>query len=436
LDGTAFTPPEYPAQALGECLAPAAAAIAEEGQLSLAMVGQSLLGAAALLAQGRNNVRTLAGIKPLSLFLLTIGESGDGKSTADGAALTPVRGWQREKAKVYEADLARHDAEQAATKRGDPPPAPPLAPWALMRDATVEGIRAGFQHGRSSQGVFTAEAGAMLAGYGMSKDNRQKTCATFNELWDDGEISVSRSMAGRIQLYGKRLSAHWLVQPDAAREALSDPLLSSMGFWPRFLLAWPEPAPARLARPFDPHKSPTIARAWARFTELLRDPVPDDCTNLPAIAFTDEALAAILHPAFERFEREAKTDGGAFAHIRPFALRATEQVCRVAGVLAVVDGAQSVDVDAARRALALAAYSIETWRTLAGDRESSEVKQWALCLFNWIADHGGSATESAMLRLGPKRFSLRSASRRDAALAVLELHGLVQRRGATWSITP
>jgi hypothetical protein len=285
----AFKPPDYPVDALGEVLAPAARSVAENGQLAPAMAGQSFLGAAALLAQGHRNVPTLAGVKPSSLNLLTVGESGDGKSTADGAALRPVREWQRERAKVYERDLARHAEETAAAKKGDPPSDPPLAPWAIMKDATVEGIRSGFQRGRAAQGVFTAEAGAMLAGYGMSKDNRQKTAATFNELWDDGEASISRALAGRIQLYGKRLSCHWLIQPDAAREALGDPLLSTMGFWPRFLIAWPEPAPPRLARPFEPDQCPrggglgalhgTAARSGSR---RLLMPARDRLRRIPA----------------------------------------------------------------------------------------------------------------------------------------------------------
>ena len=436
LRGKDFTPPEYPLDALGEVLGPAARSIAEKGQLAPAMAGQSLLGAAALLAQHHRNVATLAGIRPLSEYLLTIGESGDGKSTADSAALHPVRAWQREQATAYRLEMARHEEGRASKPKNEPPSEPPLAPWILAKDATVEGIRCGFQHGRASQGVFTAEAAALLAGYGMSKDNRQKTCATFSDLWDDGELSVSRSTTGRVQLYGRRLSVHWLIQPDAARDTLNDPIMASMGFWPRFLIAWPEAAPPRIARPFEPDRCPAIGAAWARFSKLLQARIPDDCSTLPVIAFTDDARRDVLHPAFERFEQEAKRDGGAFQTIRPFALRATEHVCRVAGILAVVDDKDSVDADAARRALQIVLYSIETWRTLAGDREESEARAWALCLFDWLADHGGAASETAMLRRGPKRYALRSASRRDAAISVLELAGLIERQGATWNIAP
>jgi hypothetical protein len=167
---------------------------------------------------------------------------------------------------------------------------------------------------------------------------------------------------------------------------------------------------------------------------LLRDPVPGDCASLSVIEFSTAARLEILHPAFERFEMEAKAEGGALANIRPFALRATEHVCRVGGILAVVDGKEEIDVDAARRALALVAYSVETWRTLAGDREEGEAAGLALCLFDWVADHGGQASETAMLKRGPKKYGLRSAARRDIALSVLDMAGLLERQGAVWSV--
>lgn len=314
-------------------------------------------------------------------------------------------------------------------------PEAPMAPYTLMKDGTVEGIRSGFRNGRSTQGVFTAEAACMLSGYGMSKDNRQKTTAAFNDLWDTGEFSVSRALEGRIQMYGKRLSAHWLIQPDAARASLSDHLMTAIGFWPRFLVAWPESPPPRKAWVVELSKSNAIVGAWDRFNELLHEPVPGDCDTLKVIEFTDRALKEIVCPAFERFEIEAKTEGGMFQAVRPFALRSTEHLCRIAGILAVIDGADEIDTDAARRAYSLVSYSTETWRAMSAEREDSEADLWAITLFDWLADHGGVASETAMLRRGPKRYALRSAARRDAALSVLEMARLVDRMGTQWFIT-
>ena len=112
--------PAYPLAALGP-LSPACEAIATAGQVQPAMVGQCLLGSASLLTQGLFNVETLAGKRPLSLYLLTLGDSGDGKSTAQGAALAPVNDWQRGAAKRYSADLKDFEKAKSTRKKGDEP---------------------------------------------------------------------------------------------------------------------------------------------------------------------------------------------------------------------------------------------------------------------------------------------------------------------------
>ncbi len=417
----------YPVRALGVTMGEACAAIAERGQVDPAMVGQSLLAAAALLCQSRADVRTLAGVKPLSLFALTVAGSGEGKSTADGVATAPIERWQRERTREH-AELVDTMLGAPRTK-SDPAPSLPPDPYILMRDPTIEGIRRDFAKGRPSQGAFTSEAGAVTAGYGMSPEHKIKTAAGFNALWDTGEVSVSRSMTGRLQLYDRRLSIHWLVQPDAARAALHDAVLSNIGFWPRFLCAWPAPLPPRRAEPFHPDRDPRIRRYWQRCTELLQ-PQGDDCSGLPVIEFDDRAndLAGRF---FERMEVEAKREGRTLVDVRPFALRATEQVFRVAGVLAVFDGRDVVDIEHAARAVEIVVYSLETWRSIFGDREKAQAGANALRLYAWLLkQRGAQASEVAMLKIGPK--PLRSRDLRDTALTTLEQYDLAGRDGSDW----
>lgn len=106
----------------------------------------------------------------------------------------------------------------------------PRSPYRLVRDATVEGLRCDLKNGPTSQGVFTDEAAAILAGYGMSAEHRAKTSAVFSGLWDNGHLSVSRASGERVEKYGARLAVHWLIQPAAARESVSDRMLSQLGF--------------------------------------------------------------------------------------------------------------------------------------------------------------------------------------------------------------
>lgn len=405
----------YPTAALGP-LAGAALAIAEGGQLDVAMAGQTVLATAALLTQGLFNVRTLAGCKPLSLFFCTIADSGDGKSTAEGVAL----------ARVHTLERLGHVAHgDALARRGADDPAP-RTPYRLVKNATAQGIWRGFKDGQPSQGSFTAEGAAMLCGWGMSKEHSSHTCAALNDLWDGSAISLARGAEGQTQLYGKRLSAHWLIQPEPARDALHDPLLEAIGFWPRFLLAWPQPLAPRLAREWRPERSPAISAFWTRCEELYQRPLPDGCDDLPAIEASPEALA-LACATFERLEREARTAGGKLVDVKPYAVRATEQAFRIAAVLAAFDGREVIDVDAMRGGIALVAYSLETWKGVFGCREDSERYGWARALHAWMGKQpDGRASETAMLKNAtPKR--LRVSHRRDTALALLEGAGLIRR---------
>ena len=422
-----FTAPKYPIDALGP-LSGVAKAIRDEAQVPAAMAGQSILAAAALVTQHTANVQTLAGRKPLSLYALTIAESGEGKSTAEGPALQAVRAFQRERGRVYAMRVK--DAEAANRGKGEAPQELPPEPWLITRDATVEGIRRSFANGIPSQGAFTSEAAVMMSGYGMSKENRAKTAGTFNALWDDGELSVSRATAARVQLYDRRFSKHFLIQPDAVRESLNDPLLESIGYWPRYLVAWPDPAEPRKARPFQPERNKAIGAYWARCSELLSDMPEDGCSNLPVIEANSQARA-FIEAFFERMEVEART--GDLQPIKPFALRATEQLFRVAGVMTAFMGGGTITLETAQNAAKLVSYSLDTWSAIFGKRQESEAVKLALRLFDWMHAKGGTVSEIAILQTGPR--ATRGRSSRDKALAILEGAGVVSNMGSGyWSI--
>ncbi|MBN2887205.1 MAG: DUF3987 domain-containing protein [Chromatiaceae bacterium] len=421
----------YPIDALGP-LADATRALADGVQIREAMAGQSLLAVVAMLAQSVANVRTIEAVKPLSLYCLTIGESGDGKSSGDAIAQAAVQARQRIEARSYLDQVREAQATAKGRVKGDPPPEElPPEPYRIARDGTVEGIRRSFAQGVPSQGVFSSEAAAMLAGYGMNPDNRAKTAATFNALWDDGELSVSRGTTGRLQLYDRRLSIHWLLQPEAAHEVMSDPLLSGIGFWPRFMIAWPEPSAPRVARPWRADQCPQIGDFWRACNRLLDRPLGDDCADLPALELSDEAMR-LACAFFERMEQAAKGRPAPLREVKPYAVRSTEQALRVAGVLSVYAGSGEVDAEAMRNGIALAAYSLETWRGVFGDRDVRTARQLALTLYRWLLDQPEAcASLTAISRIGPK--ATRSKDKRDTALAVLEHAGLAENMGYTWS---
>ncbi|MFZ5488880.1 MAG: DUF3987 domain-containing protein [Pseudomonadota bacterium] len=413
----------YPLDALGP-LVQAATDLAAGAQVSPAMAGQSLLAAAALLTQSTANVQSLDGsTKPLSLYCLTVAHSGDGKDTADRPALRTLHEHQRQEGQRYQLRRQAYEDAKAKRKKGEPEPLDPgRAPYRIASDLTIEGLRRSFDEGIASQGIFSTEAGAVLAGHAMTHENRTKTAANLCGLWDRGHISVVRGGGGRTERYGVRLSAHLLIQPAALGDVLADETLSGIGFWPRFLLAWPAPLEPRKHRPWQAEHSAAIRAYWQRCEALLAQPMPEECDNLPTLTLHANALK-LLAEFFDRMEQEARK--GDLMDVRAFALRSTELACRIAGVLTAFEGKQQVDASSANSGIRLAEHSLSNWLDALGGK-SDPVPGWAFTLYRWLVERSSVAVRD-IPRIGPA--SVRPANRRDRAVERLTACGLAHIEG-------
>ena len=299
-----------------------------------------------------------------------------------------------------------------------------------MKDGTVEGIRRSFKEGLCSQGCFTSEAAVVLGGYGMSAEHRGKSAGNLNALWDDGEISVARGGESRLQLYDRRLSIHWLIQPAIARQAIHDPMLSAIGFWPRFLLAIPAPSLPLKAIHFDPIEHREIKDYWGMCETLLSSQLAEDCSSNIVIEADSKALP-MIKGFFEKMQVEAKTKTGCLLSVKPFAVRATEQAFRIAGVLAVLQGMKTINSETMRNGITLATYSIASWNAVFGEQDDNADRELALMLYEWLMKQKDyQATATGILQIGPK--PLRSKSRRDTALAMLQQNCLVLNDRELW----
>ena len=104
----------FPLKALGEVLGGAAAAIVEAVQVPEALAAQSILAAAALAAQPHGNVARDGQLIPVSLFALTIAESGDRKTAADRLALRAHHFYQQALLESHGENLKRYQNRRDA----------------------------------------------------------------------------------------------------------------------------------------------------------------------------------------------------------------------------------------------------------------------------------------------------------------------------------
>ena len=106
-------------------------------------------------------------------------------------------------------------------------------------------------------------------------DHKLKTAAGFSELWDGATIKRVRAGEGSLILPGRRLAMHLLVQPSAAAQFFSDPVLRDQGLLSRILVAAPDSiAGTRLYRDVDPADDAAIRVFGARLLDIIEAPWP------------------------------------------------------------------------------------------------------------------------------------------------------------------
>lgn len=445
-------PPEpYPLAELGPILQPAAQSLRRVIQAPDAVCGASVLAAASLAAQALADVAIDGRTVPLSLWMLTVAESGERKSAVDAEAMRAAREHEKALAKshadameAYAAELAEWEARctdaKARAKKahgaglGDalrsigPMPPAPLLPRVTVADFTAEGLAKLLAAGLPTVGAFTDEAALVFGGHGMTKETVTRTAGTLCKLWDSGTLDRVRALDGATKLHGRRMALHLLAQPVIAERALSDDVLSGQGFLARCLLAWPESTAG--TRPYlaeSLRDDAALGRLAHRLEALHREPLPlapGERQELQprALRLTADAKAAWvqLHDAVEA----GMKSGGLFATVKPWASKTPEQALRIAGVLALLDSSTAQEIDAATigRASELALWHLNEAVRLAGTAElSSEVRD-AEALLGWCHETGRTRLYSReALRLGPSRIREREAFTR--AMGELERAG-------------
>ncbi|MPY76879.1 MAG: DUF3987 domain-containing protein, partial [Alphaproteobacteria bacterium] len=202
----------YPVDALPPLMRDAVNEVQRFVQAPAALVACSALAALSLAAQALINVRRdqqLVG--PVSIYLLSVADSGERKTTCDAMFCRALRDWESERRQASVPDIARAEAAAAvfeAKKAGildaiklkrrkgedtsgcerelqdlvrDPPQALRVARL-LYADATPEALAFSLANGWPSGGVLSAEAGAVFGAHSMGQETILRNLALLNVL--------------------------------------------------------------------------------------------------------------------------------------------------------------------------------------------------------------------------------------------------------------
>lgn len=353
---------EYPLNSLGKILAPVATAIIECSKVPDAIAAQSVLAAAALAVQGFANVEVDGRIYPLSLYALTIAESGDRKSAADALALKPHTDIQKEALENYQEELNHYSKdliayeveinnikklkgvtqdERSQLLKEAIEPEMPVNPTLIVQEPSLEGLQKSFELGISSQGLFNDEGGQFFGGYAMNPDNALKSMAGLSKFWDGKEITRTRANES-ITLYDKRLSIHLMVQPIVAEEILKDAVLQGQGFIPRILICWPKSiAGTRFYERKNALEDPRVTSYIETMVSHLIKALSND--TLRTLALTEEAMTLWIE-AHDDIEKKLGQNCE-FSEIKATGSKAPDNILRIAGVLTLVENPEACTIN-------------------------------------------------------------------------------------------
>jgi hypothetical protein len=452
----------FPDEALGAVLGNAARAINDKIQAPMAIGAQSVLATASLAVQAHANVVLPTEQKrPLSRYLIMIADTGERKTSCDQEAIWPIERHEENLRKKYGPDersyvndkLAWDKCREAALKLGSnatadrvamkaaldalgPAPEPPFTPILTCDEPTFEGLAKVFATGHPSLGVFSAEGGQFVGGYGMSDEAKLRTAAGLSKVWDGAMIKRVRSGDGNLILPGKRLSLHLMMQPVVAEGLFRDELLSGQGLLSRLLTCVPDTASGtRLYKKPLPESDAALNRYGARILDIFEMAAPTknrnqvDPRDLPLSGTATNQWIIFADRVEQRLAPRAK-----FSEIRGLANKLGEHAGRIAGVLALIENIEAIQIESRHldAAILLAEhYAAEADRLLGAARVRKEL-QIARRLLDWLQSEWPLGVVSLPdiyrnLRAIPDAKSARKH------VTILEAHGWVERipEGAT-----
>jgi len=415
-------PQPYPLDALPEKIRYAVEEVQEFTKAPIVLVASSALASLSLAAQAQVDIKRAEKLTgSTGLFLLTIADSGERKSTCDGFFSKPIQEYEQEQAELakpllkdYAAAIAAWNAEKDgvlsaikdAGKKGKSTaelrdnliqleydkPASPRVPKLIRGDETPENLAYVLAKEHPSGGVISSEAGVVFGAHGMGKDSIMRNLALLNILWDGGTLSIGRRTSESFTVRGARLTIALQVQEATLRSFFerSGGLARGTGFLARFLVALPESTQGY--RPFTepPENWSKLAAFHQRITEILNIPAPIDeegALNPVMLSFTQEAKAAWI--TFHDTVESQLRSGGELYDVRDVASKTADNAARLAALFHVFEQGidSAVSLKSFECASRVAAWHLHEARRFFGELALPIELANAVRLDSWLIDY-------------------------------------------------
>lgn len=397
----------YPINAFGS-LAAVIMLIATVVQVSLEMVGSTLIGMLSALAQPLINVsakKSGAGC-PVTINMLVIAASGDRKSTTIAAVDKAIR------AAISRATDCRRSM--------------------FMQDVTVDGMVVSLISRCHSMLLIAPEGASLFGGHAMKPENLGRFMGNVSSLFS-GEALTRTRVDEHNYAEDRRLSLLVFVQPVIAMDFLSSPLVMQQGLGNRFMYSQPQSLlGTREFNDIELEDQPLYKQYCEKITKLANQPWKinphTEGVDVRTVRLSDDAKAAWVD-YYNTMELAVGPRGDMATH-SGYATRFPEQVMRLAALLAIVEDPAVVTIneETMLRAIELGSYYLDSAMSAFNVAPANKDELDASTLLDWMRnkqeelDIAGIPVRM-MYKDGPR--CARPKRRTEVLLELLEARGEV-----------
>ena len=436
----------FPLDALPEIVKEHVQEVVEITQCPIALAANSALGALSGAAQAHFDVaRDSNTVLPISLWFITIAESGERKSSADKFCFTPFRDWEikqntgyLEELKEYRLKLEVYEVAKGVIKsngkkkshteilsqlRGLEVPTPPIEKIILWETFTTEAF---IKHlsGFPIAYACVNEAGTLLGGYATRPENVQRTFATLNKLWDGQSIKDITKGDGTRFVASPRFTFQLMLQESVYKSLmdLGHGIAHGIGLTSRFLISRPESTMGMRFYCDPPNRINRINRFTQMLAEFLNKPMNLEGGVLKPLTLTLSPQAKVSWTEYYNFTENGLGMDGDYQTIKSIAAKSAENLLRMASnfQVAIDPNARQIDGETMDCAALVTNYYLNEALQIAVPQvelDAEKILQWL------IRTIGVNAYEK---RLICKNSSIRKADRVNPAIEYLIEQGAVQ----------
>lgn len=443
--------------------------VEQHTQAPQALIAASVLGGISLACQNRIDVCRLNNLRgPVSLFLLTLAESGERKSTVDKLLMKPLYQLEEEWFEKYTQDLIiwrneetafnvekkammsklksdiRRNKDHSTTNERlkallAASPKAPVRFRQIFNDATPAAIKDYLSGCWRSIGFMSDEAGTIFNGYALNE------LPFINKMWDGAMFSVERKSEPDKLIKDARMTLALMVQPDVFKKGYLErkgDTAKGIGFFARCLMCRPGSTQG-----YRQITSPVVSNEHLpifhqRLMEIVNESITrNDKNERQCLRFSPEAEKRWLE-----FYNKVESEMGLLGFLsgfKDYASKVAENMARIAALLHYFhNGEGDIPLGAVEAAVEISAWYVDEYiRLFSKSEEFTLVSSEADELFSWIKDYCYRCLvpyirKTTILQYGPNRF--RNRSKLNELLSTLYSQNKVRawKRGKTIFIQP